>query len=490
MAQQRFQKRFELEVPARGAFGPSPSREEIFSFVLPDTFAVNRTVGSHGVSITNVNFGGLTERRREVREVPNGIELVWKLSNGEVFPVNGRKGFIEIELTGNPLQQVQLTDRYRSIRQRFFSNFYFSGHVAESVDPSVPGGKVKFADQTIYLGFALMVMATEVGVLNALGTDSSDARNVIGQLLDTIDALDENAEAYCGAATELNGFFLRDNISGPTDPRLQGRFTECESDFQDAFKENATPSGDQIFGLMFGLFAVVHIANDSTLATKARVICKRLYDYARRSRFVLALPNGNATRRGSDMRWLSSLMHGLQFGITEEDLFDESEISVLGTNAPLTAIASFWDDPVTARQVADLAGREFHLPFVESKIELNSFALHILLMAIAHGDVWSQSEIEAVAMKDQHHLAVLLYCLLHPGKLPMSFDREEITAILNSCPESGPADSLPVTSGWYKDNRWIRSGNLGDASGGGTEMYNGLDWLLLYNLDQLVFIGS
>lgn len=349
---------------------------------------------------------------------------------------------------------------------------------------------MKFSDQTIYLGQALLAMATEAAILRATGGEAADTKNQIKTLLDAINRLDEAADPYFGATAALDGFFVRDDVSGPADPRLVNRFAQCDSDFQNPQSENASPSGDQVFGMMFGLSAVVHFAGDAVLTTQAREISSRLYDYARRNRFTLRLPNGNETRRGSDMRWLSSLLHGLNQDITGQDLFDQSEIELMGQRLPLTGVAAFWDDPVTARQIGDLAGREFHVPIIGNEVELNSFALHLMLMAIAPSDVWSQSEVESVAMKVQHHLSVLVYCLRHPGRLPATFDRVQIQAILDACPDTGPAASLPPSSGWNKDNRWIRSGNLGEPSNGGNERYNGVDWMILHNLDQLVFVGS
>ena len=197
---------------------------------------------------------------------------------------------------------MSLSAKYQTLRQRFFDDFFFDGLVAEFVDPSVAGGKVKFADQTIYMGQALMSMATEAAILKAIEADASDSLQRIKSILDAVNQLDEAAEPYFGETSSLNGFFLRDDVGGPQNPRLANRFAQCDSDFQNQAAENASPSGDQIFGLLYGLSTVVHFAGDDGLTTQAREISSRLYDYARRNRFVLRLPNGDATRRGSDMR--------------------------------------------------------------------------------------------------------------------------------------------------------------------------------------------
>ena len=490
MPREIFRQRFEVEVPARSLTGPSPSRELPFDFNLPPGYRVVRNGPDAGARVTNVNFGGLTERRSEFTEIENGVRLRWKLANGEVFPVTGRRAFMDVELDGDRVEQMTVSDKYRSLRQRFFDRFYFDGLVAEWVDTSVAGGKVKFADQTIYLGQTLMALATEMAVLRAVGGSTDDAQGRIVQMMDAIDRLDRVAGPRFGGNEALDGFFVRDDMEGPNDARLGGRFVACDSDWQIPDRENASPSGDQIFGLMAGLSAIVHFSGDASLVTRAKAISSRLYDYARRNKFMLRLPNGNPTRRGADMRWLASLLHGLNQDITGEDLFASSELEVAGITLTLTPVAAFWDDPVTARQVADLAGREFRIPLINQDVELNSFALHILLMALAPGDVWSQSELERVAIKANHHLSALLYCVRHGRRVPAEFDRSEVDGILAACPETGPRASVPTATGWNKDNRWVRSANLGEPSGGGTEEYNGVDWLVLYNFAQLAFLGG
>lgn len=111
-------------------------------------------------------------------------------------------------------------------------------------------------------------------------------------------------------------------------------------------------------------------------------------------------------------------------------------------------------------------------------------------MALAPSDVWSQAELELVASKSNHHFSVLLYCIRHIRRVPGLFGRSEIEAILAKCPDSGPRASAPAETGWNKDNRWIRSADLGQSSTGGSEEYNGVDWLVLYNVSQLAFLGG
>lgn len=483
-----FQWRVEIEVPAKPVFGVPPRRETTTAFVLPSAYAIDRSAGGQGEVVVSVNFGGLTEIDCDFSVTNNGVQLFWKLKNEEIVPISGRKAFMEVELLGTRLQKASLSAKYLALRKRLFDEFYFEGLIAEQINRSVLGNAVKFADQTIYMGLALFVLATELEILRDSGSDETETKSRVKEILRAIEQLDQAAEPQFGATSKLDGFFLRDDITGPNDSRLSGRFAKVESDFQFPNQENASPSGDQIFGLMYGLWAVVHFSGDSGLVQQARQISSRLYDYVRRNHFVLTLPNGNATRRGSDVRGLSSLMHGLNKAITGEDLFDQSQIEVSGQLVSLLAIASFWDDPDNAKQTAELVGDNIEIPLIDQEISLNSFAVHILLMALASGEVWSQAEIEAVADKAGHHLASLFYCAAHRQSLPLHLNHAQIDQILADCPDSGPTAALPKETGWHKDNRWIRCLDLNEPSSGSAE-YNGLDWLLLHNLSQIVFFG-
>ena len=134
-------------------------------------------------------------------------------------------------------------------------------------------------------------------------------------------------------------------------------------------------------------------------------------------------------------------------------------------------------------------GQKLKIPNTDlDDVELNSFAIHLLLSALAPSDVWSQNELEGVAAKANHQLSALIYCSIHSDRLPTQFQHVDLSNILDTCPATGPRASLATGTRWHKDNRWVRSLDL-DQPSGGTEEFNGLDWLVLYNLDQLVFFG-
>lgn len=475
-----FEKEFIINVPAKGLLGSPPNRTRILEFVLPKDFDVNRKISDsqHGAKIIEKNLDNLTEVRLDIEKISGGIRIHWELENPHTFPVGGRTATIKIKLKGDQVKKVDLlfTKKYKKIRQRFFDKFYYSGHVAEFIE----GNQIKFADQIIYLGQALIFLAAEVYIKRKIGQNVKESLNFISELLNTIEELDKDAERLFGETESLNGFIIRDSITGLADIRLRNKFSVVDSDFQKP--DDAAPSGDQIFGLFFGLWFVVKFSEEPSIVNKLKTIADRIFRYAMETNFELKLPNGENVKRGDDLRWLSSLLHGLNHQITGNDRFDSCRIEVAGQRIKLNGVASFWD--TIGDKAAAILKTNVDIPILGTQ-EINSFAAHILLMTIAPTDIWSMSEFDAGALAVNHHLAIIFFALAHKST-PSSFGFLEMQGILDLCPETEPRSDLAVKTGWQKDNRWIRCSNL-DKPGSGQKEFNGVDFLILHNLTRIVF---
>jgi len=481
---EQFDQKLEMDVPAQGLLGDPPSREKTFTLTVPTGFTFTREIasGEHGTIIVHKNLESMDEKRLSFVEIPNGVKITWKIANSHSFPVTGRTASMTVRLVGvretiDPASTLAFSPKYQAIRQRFFDSFYYQGHVAEFIEDN----HIKFADQTIYIGQSLIFLASEACIKGRIEEDPGSSLQKIQEIFTAIEQLDQEGETLFGHAPSLNGFIVRDTITGPDDPRLNHRFQKVNSDWQKP--EDAAPSGDQIFGLLFGLWHVVKLVEDPATVQKAKEIAQRIFGYAMRNHFELTLPDGQPVKRGADMRWLSSLMHGLSKAITGNDLFDECTIKVLGQEFALTPIAAFWDD--TGDDAAEILRTKIDIPLLGEET-INSFAAHILLMAIAPGEVWTQQELEKAALGVNHHLAALTYALAHNVR-PLLFSAAEVQAILDQCPETGPRSDLPAESSWQTDNRWCRCKHIFEANNGHEE-YNGVDFLILHNLALLAFV--
>jgi hypothetical protein len=406
-----------------------------------------------------------------------------------------------------------LSEKYCKIRERFLADFYYQGTVADRIADGK--GEIKFGDQTVYMGQALIFLASEVPILKSMGKDISEPIRLITEILDAVDTLDDEAESYYGYQSSRNGFIVRDNFKAVSDPRLGGRWKSLLSDGQNP--GNNSPSGDQLFGLLYGLWFVNYFAATEELANRAKELADRIYLFAMKCKFFLRLPDGKPTRRGADCQWLSSLLHGLARSVSGKDRFTESKIDVkeILEGAPggisvipnggqlkqlldllpsveigLQGIASFWDN--IGAEAAGILGTEIQIPIVKDidllkdfKIKVKSFSAHIILMAIAPTEIWSADEFEKAALSVNHHLAALWNALVH-NKKPAYFSKNDVETILEACPDTGPQSGLPVKSGWQTDNRWIRCSDIHEQTVSGNR-YFGVDFLMLHNLKELVF---
>jgi hypothetical protein len=480
--EEHFDQEFQMDVPAKGLFGDPPSRERTFQHTVPNGFTIRREANAslHGAQILHKNLESMDEQSLTFEEIANGVRFTWKVENPHSGPINGRTAFITIRLVGKRENVTQppftFSPKYQGIRQRFLDRFYYQGHVAEFVR----GKHIKFADQTIYMGQTLIFLATEAQIKSQMHEDTRPSLQLIEEIFAAVEQLDQDAETLYGHTPSVNGFVARDNIRGVDDPRLKGRFTTVESDWQKP--EDAAPSGDQIFGLLFGLWFVEQLVEDGSLVAQAKKLADRLFLYAMQHKFELELPTGEPVKRGGDMRWLASLLHGLNKAITGKDRFDECRISVLGQDFKLNPLAAFWDN--TGEDAAEILRTRINIPLLGEQT-INSFAAHILLMAIAPSDIWSQEQLEDAALGVNHHLAILTYALAHHTK-PRHVNLATVQAILELCPDTGPRSDLSATTGWQKDNRWIRCKNIFEANDGHDE-YNGVDFLILHNLAVLGF---
>ena len=491
-----FEQPVDLPVPAMKPFKERPQRDKTTEFVLPEGFAIDRTFGEPlGLKVVARNLERMEEREFLVEPIENGVRLRWRVANGEVAPVGGRTARLTLQLRGIEIAKPTLSEDYNVLRKRLMDEYYFEGLIAQETWVHQDGVKaIKFADQPVYMGQMLAVLATEMAILRAGEKDASEARSRVLQILDAFDKLDLDADTKYGATVgSLDGFFLRDNVSGKDDPRLKGRFGHVESDgMHDAAADMDSPSGDQILGMLFGLWFVCHDSADPVLIRRAREIALRLYDYAHRCDFRLKRPDGSLNRRGAEMGWLATLTHGVARSITGQDRFGAARANIGGVEMKLQPIGAFWADkglPALLNHFVDgrWSPRQNTLPLLPA-VNLKPFTLHIILMATAIDDVWSDAAHEGLSLNARHEVAVLTRSH-RTGRMPSSLKKGQVDQLLALCPKTGPAANLDRATGWTHDNRWVRCSDAYDVTSGSSS-FNGLDWMLLHNLHQLVFVNG
>lgn len=173
----------------------------------------------------------------------------------------------------------QNLDKYWNYRSSFFEDFIVDidpNSLPTGMSPSginIPASKtttykVDWGESPIKIGYYLSAMATEYKLMNLNNLDSTIAQGKVHRALDAVNRLDSYAEPFfncgysgnppCNYYTNMNGFFLRDDISADfvvqwDDFKLSwdGRSTGGSSYTNEDPGENEM-SQDQLIGLMMG----------------------------------------------------------------------------------------------------------------------------------------------------------------------------------------------------------------------------------------------
>ncbi len=142
----------------------------------------------------------------------------------------------------------------------------------------------------------------------------------------------------------------------------------------------------------------------------------------------------------------------------------------IGGHRAVIWIASVWDAGGLLSAILQLLGQPG-----------NSFTYHMVFSMLCTTEVWAQQELENGSNKD-HLLSIILYAFYHNTGV-MNVPWSNVKQLLNQCDEGGPSNKQQV---WNQDNLWVRGGS-GSPSDGSEEQFNGLDYMVLHNLAQIVY---
>lgn len=488
--------------------------------MAPPGWVVDRTYENHGVvavkqtptSDSSLEISDKTKKtkKRKPKPIANGVRIDFKAWNPPLT-LSHSVGQVTIDMkVDRPMAAPSLSPKYLEMRKRFLDGFYFGGAVASKI--TVDGDKrhVTFADQTIDLGTAIAVFATESYIQNAIGHDSTDSDRLVRELLSAFDALDLKAESrFKIGADSIDGLFVRDDVEGIDDKRLQGKgFCGVKSDYQakgDSFW-NPEPSIDQIFGLMTGLVAVKKYSRDAMSVRHAAAISDRVFSWCMRREFLLHIP-GKPKKfkdRGPHMWAMLPVYHELNKLVSGKnhskhisiDIPEDYEIPVsilCGLERNKKKCIENWWKSGTFKLVATY---EELRPLLE-KERRDGYVDHMILMACAPLKYWDGDQIQHVCLYIDDELPILWQCALH-DTIPSILTYEKVIEMLDMCPPEGPNNRAALESGWFRNSRWSqcrketpnKASDWCDGTLSGkeaTEQYTGLDWLLFHNLIQIVF---
>jgi hypothetical protein len=398
--------------------------------------------------------------------------------------------------------------KYFSYRERFRHEFI---HLSAGDEPGTnlaanvrQGTTLVWGDSTIMHAQYLAMLATEHAIL--AGRDPAADAQTLRELhwaLRTLDRLDRVAESYFRpdrsvAEGDLNGFFVRDDVDAdflsrtPIDGATAIASGVTEPYGGDPAYFSTEMSQDQVWHLLMGLALVKKLApyvgdidgEQVDLRAHAKTITDRILRYMRdHDRWRTQNPIfGVDVLRGAEMDARRVFSYG----------FAEAGNFILGQDAP--------DDPryASLHDTASLLAEPFFR--LASVVESDNYHQRVLAtvgdinyavgLFAWGGTLWKleHETISRTLFRYEHF--PLVYVLLHGGSTRVS--PQLYGGLLNAAPADGPfnhGDAANVCA-WSSPSRlvWPESNESPEAWIQGD--YNGLDYLLMHNLYQLVFAAD
>jgi hypothetical protein len=209
-------------------------------------------------------------------------------------------GAIDVEYQLPADAQSLFSPAYLAIRANLLKYFFWNGYIAENAKwDSTTGAlqSVKFGDQLIKMGDALLSFSQEAASLQGAGKNPAPAENVLRIILAAIDRLDHEAqqERY---GQQDPGLFLRDFVDPAT--HRQGIPSTVPnvniiSDFApSANYTQAVFSPDQFSELLSGWLAVTRYSTSSVNRAEAVAQTRRLMSYCMEHGYNIVPVQGHA----------------------------------------------------------------------------------------------------------------------------------------------------------------------------------------------------
>jgi hypothetical protein len=377
--------------------------------------------------------------------------------------------------------------KYHALRTRLVTDFTVVGSGAGQSQPADlrddGEGFIKWADNTIRLGWYIGILASELYLADhpaefpgAKGRE--DTLNELYLALLAMERLDQKAESAfpeCGGADALNGFFIRDDVPEGFHTKFPP-LTTTFSDFVDPTLTNKEESQDQVYHVLLGLALVKHLVpssvtkNGKTLRTWAVDQAKRIVEHMASTDWTIRNPacEGRKVRRGEDARLFSGGTR-LAIGFITDGAYLPEPNATLGwlwSSVPRGVGATDIDNQHMAMAIAAV-GNGWGADTARHLYDLSiapDWPIYPMLHRVLHGDAaaaWCTSTAPPVNERGRKML----------DELPAGADI--------ASPEPGTAPHQFTRSlRFLRGRETAYSGELGSEG----HRFPGLDYMLLHNL--------
>jgi hypothetical protein len=397
--------------------------------------------------------------------------------------------------------QITLSQKYDNYRVRFNSKFCVPGSGKGQGIPMSTRETVfssnsinHWGDAGISLGWYIGMLATEYEIKKINNQNYSQTVHELYLALNTINRLDSVAEIYYGGVSDINGFFIRDDVSPSmiyATNAVNPIFFNSDSCIVSNYACGSSyclplvglclgnldneESQDQFYHLMMGLSLCAKYCNENyggiNLSARAKETTDRLINYIKQNAWIIKNPvSGNNVSRGENTTAYCNGIAKAGFNIT-------------GLN---------YDDATTTGFAATSSWNIFPTINFPVGASLTADNVHMFLATAAVAND-SRSSVDSYALSYKMEIYPLLRQVMYGG--PNLIPDSVYTNLLNKADENGNYYYSPTsrsTGGtWYSENMFVwPNRNMASAAGTNTLSfsfgeYHGLDFMLLYNLVQL-----
>lgn len=396
----------------------------------------------------------------------------------------------------------QNLNKYWQYRDKLRTQFMLIGDAQGYSEPASyinPGfERMKWSDNTIWLGWYLGTLATEYDLLhNSYYTGYADDstgiriqknRTELYYALKALIRLDANAETYfpspCDSLpNQRNGFFLRDDVDSSITDSFPG-YNFVDSDYEEHSFANEM-SQDQVYHVLLGLSLIKKFIPDTVVINGMHIKAEAVNQasligaWVHQDNWIIKNPacSNKDVDRGPDASLLSK---GLNLALIY-----------------ITDGASDYTSDVNG--IADFTWSTLTNPAVFVNVD----NLHMTLALAAMGEGWGSTTLDKMMVlveSNKWYAYPLLYIALRDTNSVSNYAANKPTmmfwsdSMLNEAPIGGPLTTYPDSNGngYGVNNRFIRprsqhyvSTNPGEAG----HQWNGLDYMLLHNLRLIVEPG-
>lgn len=402
-------------------------------------------------------------------------------------------------MAGSAQSLEQNLDKYWQYRHKLVAQYMLVGDgqgyslPASYINPGLE--RMKWSDNTIWLGWYIGTLATEYHLLhnpryqNYHNGDTDRIQENLTELyfaLKALTRLDETAEtsftwnASCGVPNARNGFFIRDDVPADFTDSFPG-YNFVDADFVEQNYANEM-SQDQAYHVLLGLSLVKRfvpdtvVVNGMNLHNEAVEQAALIGAWVHQDAWLIKNPacgNKNVDR-GHDATLLAKGLNLALVYISDGDQNYEADInstSELVWNS-LTNPALFVNvDNLHMTMALAAVGEGWGAPTLDN------------LMVLADTNKWYAYPMLYVALRDT---ATASNYATHKPTINLWAD-----SMLNEAPIDGPLSTYPNQNGhgYGVNNRFIRprinhyAGINPNEEG---HQWNGLDYMLLHNLRLIV----